>query len=51
MMDTTRSLLVRQTTVQEPERRDDYGLAKGWRRQIVIKSVSRLITGRLISNW
>src|SRR5437016_1833868 len=28
-MDTTCSLLVRQTIVGEPERRDDYGLAKG----------------------
>src|SRR5438046_490463 len=43
-MDTTRSLLVRQTTVAEPERRDDYGLAKGRGKHLDQIPASRLAT-------
>src|SRR3989475_8370287 len=43
-MNTTCSLLVRQTIVGEPERRDDYGLAKGGRRHLDQIPASRLAT-------
>ncbi|PYV94017.1 MAG: hypothetical protein DMG89_26405, partial [Acidobacteria bacterium] len=43
-MDTTCSLLVRQTIVGEPERRDDYGLAKGGGKHLDQIPVSRLAT-------
>src|SRR5436190_2292493 len=43
-MDTTCSVLVRQTIVAEPERRDDYGLAKGQATHLDRIPVSRLAT-------
>src|SRR2546425_10639640 len=41
-LDTTCSLLVRQTIVGEPERRDDYGLAKGGGKHLDQIPASRL---------
>ena len=43
-MDTTSSLLARQTIVGEPERRDDYGLAKGAGKHLDLIPASRLAT-------
>src|SRR5712671_4067295 len=43
-MDTTCTLLVRQTIVGEPERRDDYGLAKGAGKHLDQIPASRLAT-------
>src|SRR3989475_9748952 len=43
-MDTTCSLLVRQTIVGEPERRDEYGLAKGGVKHVDQIPASRLAT-------
>lgn len=43
-MATTRSLMVRQTIVGEPERRDEYGLAKGRGIHLVQIPASRLAT-------
>src|SRR5207245_8878546 len=43
-MDTTCRLLVRQTIVGEPERRDDYGLARGGGKCLDQISASRLAT-------
>src|SRR6266705_6625422 len=43
-MDTTSSLLARQTIVGEPERRDDYGLAKGGGKHLDQIPASRLAT-------
>src|SRR6184192_1743936 len=43
-MDTTCSLLVRQTIVGEPERRDDYRLARGRRKHLGQIPASRLAT-------
>src|SRR6266478_8812046 len=41
-MDTTSSLLVQKTIVEEPERRDDYGLAKGGGKHLDEIPASRL---------
>src|SRR5258708_1045425 len=43
-MDTTSSLLVQKTIVGEPERRDDYGLAKGGGKHLDQIPASRLAT-------
>jgi 2,3-diaminopropionate biosynthesis protein SbnA len=43
-MDTTCSLPVRQTILEEPERRDDYGLAEGERKHLDQIPASRLAT-------